>query len=68
MKCLNTNAQSLQYKKNELVNILDEHGVQIAAVTETWGKQWKEVTLEINDFNIFKENKSLSQLYYDNID
>ena len=39
LKCLNTNAQSLQYKKDELVKIIDENNVQIAAVTETWGKQ-----------------------------
>ena len=57
MKCLNTNAQSLQYKKDELVNIIDEYEVQIAAVTETWGKQWKEVTLEIKDFNIYRKDR-----------
>ena len=38
LKCLNTNAQSLQYKLNELKNIIDDYDVQIAAVTETWGK------------------------------
>ena len=57
LKCLNTNAQSLQYKKNELVKIIDEYDVQIAAVTETWGKQWKEVTLEIKDFNIYRKDR-----------
>ena len=57
LKCLNTNAQSLQYKKDELVNIIDEYEVQIAAVTETWGKKWKEVTLEIKDYNIYRKDR-----------
>ena len=57
LKCLNTNAQSLQYKKNELEKLINEYNVQIAAVTETWGKQWKEVTLEIKDFNIYRKDR-----------
>ena len=31
--------------------------MQIAAVTETWGKQWKEVTLEIKDFDIYRKDR-----------
>ena len=39
------------------MKIIDENNVQIAAVTETWGKQWREVTLEIKDFNIYRKGR-----------
>ena len=37
--------------------INEYYNVQIAAVTETWSKQWKDVTLEIKDFNIYRKDR-----------
>ena len=44
IKCLNTNAQSLQYKIEELSEKMKTNEVQIASVTESWGQEWKEKT------------------------
>ena len=39
LKCLNTNAQSLQYKLDELEDIITNYDVQVATITETWEKE-----------------------------
>ena len=41
LKCINTNAQSLQYKMDELKQVIKENDVKIVAVTESWGQEWK---------------------------
>ena len=38
LKCLNTNAQSLQYKLEELKRIIAEKDVQIVTISETRGQ------------------------------
>ena len=57
IKCLNTNAQSLQYKLEELKRIIAEEDVQIVTISETWGQSWKEAVLEINGFNMYKKDR-----------
>ena len=57
LKCLNTNAQSLQYKLDELEAIITNYDVQVATITETWGKEWKEQVLELEGFNRYKKNR-----------
>ena len=57
LKCLNTNAQSLQYKLDELEDIITNYDVQVATITETWGKEWKEQVLELEGFNRYKKNR-----------
>ena len=57
LKCLNTNAQSLQYKLDELKAIITDYNVQVATITETWGKEWKEQVLELEGFNRYKKNR-----------
>ena len=41
IKCLNTNAQSLQYKIEELSEKMKKNYVQIASVTESWVRNGK---------------------------
>ena len=57
LRVINTNAQSLQYKMKDLERRIEEKKAKIIAVTETWGQEWKEATLEINGFNQFKKNR-----------
>ena len=57
LTCLNTNAQSLQYKVAELRNVIEDKEAKVVAVTETWGQPWKEVSLEIIGFNNYKKNR-----------
>ena len=57
IKCLNTNAQSLQYKIEELSEKMKTNEVQIASVTESWGQEWKESTLEIKGYNMYKKHR-----------
>ena len=58
LKCINTNAQSLQYKMDELKQVIKDNDVKVVAVTETWGKEWKEATLEIEGFNMYKKHRT----------
>ena len=58
LKCLNTNAQSLQYKMDELKQVIRENDVKVIAVTESWGQEWKEVSLEIEGFNMYKKHRT----------
>ena len=37
--------------------IIDDYDVQIATVTETWGKPWKEVRLEIEEFTTYRSDR-----------
>ena len=58
MKCLNTNAQSLQFKMDELRQVIKEKGVQIVTITESWGQPWKEATLELEGFTMYRKGRS----------
>ena len=58
LKCINTNAQSLQYKMDELKQVIKENDVKIVAVTESWGQEWKEVALEMDGFNMYKKHRT----------
>ena len=58
LKCLNTNAQSLQYKISELKKIIIEKEVQIIAVTESWGQSWKDAALEIEGFDSYRKDRT----------
>ena len=37
--------------------MIREKDVQIGAVTETWGQEWNEVKLEIENFNMYKKDR-----------
>ena len=54
---MNTNAQSLQFKLEALKLRIMEKDAKIIAVTETWGEEWKEATLEIENFNTFRKDR-----------
>ena len=58
LKCLNTNAQSLQFKMDELKQVIKENNVQIITVTESWGQPWKEATLEIDGFTMYRKDRT----------
>ena len=58
LKCINTNAQSLQFKMDELKQVIKENDVKIVAVTESWGQEWKEATLEMDGFNMYKKHRT----------
>ena len=58
LKCINTNAQSLQYKMDELKQVIKDNDVKIVAVTESWGQEWKEATLEIDGFVMYKKHRT----------
>ena len=58
LKCINTNAQSLQYKMDELKQVIKDNDVKIVAVTESWGQEWKEATLEIDGFVMYKKHRA----------
>ena len=58
LKFMNTNAQSLQFKIEALKLRIEEKGAKIVAVTETWGEEWKEATLEIENFNSFRKDRT----------
>ena len=57
LKCLNTNAQSLMYKLNELESELKDKSIQIAAITETWAQEWKSALYEIEGFTSYMKNR-----------
>ena len=57
LKCINTNAQSLQYKMDELKQVIKDNDVKIVAVNESWGQEWKEMTLEIDGFVMYKKTQ-----------
>ena len=54
LKVINTNAQSLQYKIEELKQVVNDKDVKIIAITESWAQDWKEATLEMKGFNMFR--------------
>ena len=58
IRCLNTNAQSLQYKIDELKKLISDYEVQIITVTETWGQPWKEAALDIEGYNMYRQDRS----------
>ena len=58
LKCINTNAQSLQYKMDELKQVIKDNDVKVVAVTESWGQEWKEATLEMEGFNMYKKHRT----------
>ena len=58
IKCINTNAQSLQYKMDELKQVIKDNDVKIVSVTESWGQEWKEATLEIDGFVMYKKHRT----------
>ena len=58
LKCINTNAQSLQYKMDELKQVIKENDIKVVAITESWGQEWKEATLEIDGFNMYKKHRT----------
>ena len=58
LKCINTNAQSLEFKMDELKQVIKENDVKIVAVTESWGQEWKEATLEMDGFNMYKKHRT----------
>ena len=39
---------------DELKQVIRENDVKVIAVTESWGQEWKEVSLEIEGFNMYK--------------
>ena len=57
IRFLNTNAQSLQYKINELIEIVCERKVQVMAVTESWGKPWNDAVFNIEGFNLYRKDR-----------
>ena len=54
---MNTNAQSLQFKMEALKQRIMKKGAKIIAVTETWGEEWKEATLEMDKFNSYRKDR-----------
>ena len=58
IRFLNTNAQSLQYKINELIGIVSERNVQVMAITESWGKPWKDAIFNIEGFNLYRKDRN----------
>ncbi|CAL4157451.1 unnamed protein product, partial [Meganyctiphanes norvegica] len=58
LRCLNTNAQSLQFKMAELEDVIKKDDVQIITITESWGQTWKEASLEIEGFNMYKKYRA----------
>ena len=57
LRVINTNAQSLQYKIDDLKDKIRDKEAKIIAVTETWGQEWKDVTLEIEKFTPYRKNR-----------
>ena len=57
LRCLNTNAQSLQFKMDELKQVIKEKNVQILTITESWGQPWKEATLDIEGFTMYRKDR-----------
>ena len=58
IRFMNTNAQSLQFKMNDLKSRIEDKGAKIIGVTETWGQEWKEATLEMEHFNSFRKDRT----------
>ena len=58
IRCLNTNAQSLQFKIAELKHVIKDKEAKIITVTESWGEEWKEALLEINGFSMYKKHRT----------
>ena len=54
---MNTNAQSLQFKMEALKQRIIKKDAKIIAVTETWGQDWKEATLEMEKFNSYRKDR-----------
>ena len=58
IRCLNTNAQSLQFKIAELKHVIKDKEAKIITVTKSWGEEWKEALLEINGFSMYKKHRT----------
>ena len=58
IRCLNTNAQSLQYKIAELTHVIKDKEAKIITITESWGEEWKEALLEIGGFSMYKKHRT----------
>ena len=58
LRCINTNAQSLQYKIDELKQVIKDRDIKVVAVTESWGQEWKEATFEIEGFTMYKKHRT----------
>ena len=58
LRCINTNAQSLQYKLDELKQVIKDRDIKVVAVTESWGQEWKEATFEIDGFTMYKKHRT----------
>ena len=43
---------------DELKQVIKDNDVKIVAVTESWGQEWKEVTLEIEGFIMYKKHRT----------
>ena len=57
LKVLNTNAQSLQFKMDELKDIVNRNDIKLACITETWSKEWNEAKFEIDGFDCYKKHR-----------
>ena len=40
---------------DELKQVIKENDVQIITITESWGQPWKEATLEIDGFTMYRK-------------
>ena len=43
---------------DELKQVIKDNDVKIVAVTESWGQEWKEATLEIDGFVMYKKHRA----------
>ena len=58
LKCATTNAQSLQFKMEELRKELLDKKIQIAAITETWAQNWKEAIYEVDNYSLYRKDRT----------
>ena len=42
----------------ELEDVIKKDDVQIITITESWGQTWKEASLEIEGFNMYKKHRA----------
>ena len=43
---------------DELKQVIKEKNVQVITITESWGQQWKEATLEIDGFTMYRKDRN----------
>ena len=43
---------------DELKQVIKENNVQIITVTESWGQPWKEATLDIDGFTMYRKDRA----------